>query len=273
MGSHNKKTEKAKADLPPLPPRLDFEAWRQKFHDQLGSGEPSRNGLQKWINHNEEFCRSDRIMREQNPALKQTISEYDVDVRTKTLQSLYDATCPPELEPVRVRQRHNEFTLAALDQLASHAETFAKDLREKDLLIEAETGMFTVDLTPLVEQYETAARDSRYILSLARQPYTHDSNLVLQCVPLFVRLTEDAHATEPEATGLLKVALRAHGYDDAYLAPFSPRTGTLRKRAKEVRESFVADLTAQLYRKGKFSRAVLQPSPPIIVSARPPKKS
>jgi len=232
----------------------------------IGNGNPSWKALEKWITRVEELRNSDRMMRERNPLLRHTIREYDSDSRTQTLRTLYSETCPPDLEPVRARQRHAEFTLAALKDLASHAETFAKDLRKKGLVIEAETGMITVDLTPVVEQYETAVRDSLYLLSLVRQPYTHDSNLVFQCVPLYIKLIEDVHASDREASGLLKVALQAHGYDAEQLTSFSPRTSTLSKRAKEVRESFVADLTAQLHRTGKYARAILQPVAPNFIS-------
>jgi hypothetical protein len=248
--------------LHPTPPRkLSFQAWHKRFEQLLGNGEPSWAALRKWTETIEDFRRSDRIMRERDPLLKQYIRPHEADARTVALKSLYRETCPSDLEPGRARRRHEAWVVDALAELASQAENFSKGLRQQDINIEAEGGAFSVDLTPIAEAYETAARDSRYVLDLLKRPYTHEANLVRQCVYLYIRLTERIRAKDREAVQLLKIALRAHGYAEERLKEFAPRTGTLRKRAQVVTEESRTELTQQLYGQVRYSRALLRPVP------------
>lgn len=246
------------------PARLDFPAWRKRFDQLLGSREPSWRALRKWIESTESIRRSQRIMWESDPRLKSHMPPHVTDARTEALQSLYRETCPPRLEEkqARVKRRKNlKSTLSALDNMATQAEGFARRLRDNATQIEAEGGRFSVNLTPIAESYERAAIRSRYVLSLLRRPYTHDATLVSQCAPLFLTLTDDFRVTEPEAVGLLKIALLAHGYREEDLKGFAPRSGTLRKHAQDALKAFLGELADEVHRRGKYSRAVLQPIP------------
>ena len=179
---------------------------------------------------------------------------------TINVTSPFRETCPLVAEPGTARRKHVKFVRSALEKLAAQAESFTKVLRSENINIEADGDAFSVDLTPIAEVFERAACDSRYVLELLRRPYTRDVNLVRQCVNLYIRLIDNVGATDPETVGLLKIALLAHGYDEAQLnRQFAPRTSTLAKHAKAVREAFGKELTDQLYRRGNYSRAVLQP--------------
>lgn len=245
------------------PAHLDFPAWQKRVDQFLGSGEPSWRALRKWIESIESIRRSQRIMWGSDPLMKRHL-RHETEARTEALQTLYGQTCPPHLEEklARVnRQKYVKSTLSALDDLASQAEGFARRLRDNGIQIEAEGGMFSVDLTPIAESYERAAIRSRYVLCLLRRPYTHDATLVSRCAPLFLTLMDDFRVTEPEAVALLKLALLAHGYREEHLKEFAPRSGTLRKHAQDAAKAFREELTDQMYRRGKYSRAVLQPIP------------
>jgi hypothetical protein len=200
-------------------------------------------------------------MRERHPVLERLYYRpYETDAQTEALQTLYRETCPTILEPSRAPRKHAKFIVSALAKLADHAESFTQMLR-RDVSVEADGELYSVDLSPITEAYERAADDSRYVLALLRRPYAREVDLVTQCVCLFIRLTDSVRATDREAVGLLKIALRAHGYEEKDLKQFAPRTGTIRKHAHTVTEAFRKELTDQLNRKGKYSRAVLQPVP------------
>lgn len=246
------------------PARLNFPAWRKRFDRLLGTGEPSWKALGKWMESIESARRSQLMMWESDPRLKPHMRPHETDARTEALQSLYRDTCPSHLEENRARvnrRKSLKSTLSALENMATQAESFAKRLRDNGAQIEAEGGRFSVNLTSVAESYESAAIRSRYVLSLLRQPYTRDATLVSKCAPLFLTLTDDFRATEPEAVGLLKIALLAHGYREEDLKEFAPRSGTLRKHAQDALKTFLEGLTNRVYRRGKFSRAVLQPIP------------
>lgn len=255
------KAKNSKSAKPKIPPRLDFPVWRKGFDQRLGDGQPSWRALQRWTESIESFRRSRKKMCESNPLLARHVRPYDTDSRTEALKTLYRETCPLISEPSSARRKHVKFIRSALGKLAAQAESFTKVLRSKDINIEADGEAFSVDLTPIAEVFERAACDSRYVLALLRRPYTRDVNLVRQCVNLYIRLIDNVGATDPEAVGLLKIALLAHGYDEGHLKQFAPRTSTLAKHAKKVTDAFRKELTDQLHRSGKYSRAVLQPVP------------
>jgi len=253
------------------PARLDFPAWRKRFDQFLGNGEPSWRALRKWIESIESIRRSQRIMWGSDPLLKRHMRPHETDARTEALQTLYGQTCPrlPEEKGARVNRRKNvKSILSALDDLTTQAEGFARRLRSNRVQIEADGRGFSVDLTPIAESYERAAIRSRYVLSLLRRPYTRDATLVSQCAPLFLTLTDDFSVTEPEAVGLLKIALLAHGYREEHLKEFAPRSGTLRKHAQDALKAFLGELTDQVYRRRKYSRTVLQPIPMKVLPPR-----
>jgi hypothetical protein len=253
---------------PKIPARLDFPVWRKRFDQRLGAKEPSWRALQKWTKRIESFRWSTKKMYESNPLLARHFHPDGTDSRTEALQTLYRETLISE--PSSARQKHVKFIRSALGELAAQAESFTKVLRSKDINIEADGGLFSVDLSPIAEVFERAACDSRYVLALLRQRYARDVNLVRQCVPLYIRLIDNVRATDPEAVGLLKIALLAHGYNEGHLKKhFAPRTSTLAKHAKELRDAFREELTDQLHRRGKYSRAVLQP---VQMKVLPPAK-
>jgi hypothetical protein len=186
----------------------------------------------------------------------------DTDLRTAVLAELYRQTLPPDLKATRERKKQNKSTLRMLESLATEAESFIAVLGRIGTWIETEDERWPVDLSPVLEKCEALALSSRYYLGVVRRPYTREPNLVRRCVPLFVFLTKDLKITTRQALGFLRIALRAHGYDETALGPFqSPRQGTVRKSLAAWIEKIHADFKDRRERTGRYSQPA-QPSNP-----------
>ena len=249
MKGSQKTTKTARPTSKPstTPAQLPFEKWRKEFEMKLGVGKPSWKALQRLIEVRSAAQQSHRVAWERTSRLRKIpldpklVPGWDDDVLTGILHRLYEKTCPPDQQSVRNRRKHGDYIVRALGKLAADAEKLAANLRTSGDSIEDNDGLFTVRLTPLLKTCDALVAQSQFVIGFVRRPYTHKPDVVTQCAGLFLQLTESTGVTEWQALSLLRVALRAHGYDEVSLKSFfNIRAGTVRKSAHAFRTKLMA---------------------------------
>jgi len=127
-------------------------------------------------------------MLEQDPTLRHLVREkrswpwYHDDVRTAILLELYGQTRPQKQQSVQNRRKEAKYIVRALGELATKATALVANLRTSDISIDTDDGLFTVGLTPLLKTCETLVAQSQYVIGLVRRPYTHEPDVVSQCL-------------------------------------------------------------------------------------------
>jgi hypothetical protein len=233
------------------PPAVDFKAWQKRFNRLLLVGKPAWKALHKWLRreeYREEVLSKPEILIGKEIVKQERFPAGNAESRmTLLLNQLYSETRPPEQN----RKKRDNQVLKALDSLATQAEAFIKNLQTTGVWIEAEDCSSELDVTALLNIYNTAAKDSRYVLDLLRREYVHRSDVLARCWGIIFYLQSTIGVTESHAVALVRLALCAHGYDLddlvlSHLSDHSVSAGTIRKRIAKKRQTVFATM-AQVF--------------------------
>jgi hypothetical protein len=217
---------------------LVFEDWVKKF-ERIGIGTPAWNAFQLLVN------RLTELKSRESGAKPEWLKILDIDedrgwsegVRRYVLRLMYRLTSPPLTYPDR-KLKQDAHTRQRLKSLTKEAEGFVTYLRKHSVWVTNDAKEYEVDLSPLLQVYETAAGYSRQLLKVLERPYTHEPALS-DHFSGFLGILDRYGVAEPESLALLRFALLTHGYDKDELEELINRTkirdGKFRKRKKAVR--------------------------------------
>lgn len=285
-----RKHKKGHPEIPMLQP-LPFAVWRKEFESALVGDTPARTGFNKLAGY---FAWLREITIEEENS---TPATSQAPVQTEVLEDLYARTCPPVPGRDPKRLKDLKKLVGDLEELADRLEAFLNRTQTNGAVRKDEAGVvsiglpsvagaFSVDITPLIGAYQVVSDRSRVLAKILCSRYDRQSDLVDQALNCWRDMTAKVHLTHQEANELLFHAYAAHGYSDELLEPFiatqdddddnksysAEQKRTIRKRADSAREKLVNELTAMIYRTGKYERAVLKPIPFSVVLLDPTEK-
>lgn len=204
-----------------------FDEWRKRFEASLKVGTDAHKRFVSWIEV------------EEVTAAKFNLPWRD-DCRGHVLESLHADTSPdPHFE--QGARKNNEYIKKELGEIRLKLENLAKAIRQRGIF-PPDISFFPIYTDDLLKSFDCAAREAARIFALVDRPYSHQPQILDQCMPLF----RSSNAPLREVCDLAYLAMKAHGYEDTELTALNVETvrskGTVRNRKKAELNRYAAFL-------------------------------